>query len=126
MKRRTEVGLLLGLHVGYIDTPEEWRDLFIMMFMVAGTISFLLIILVTAISGLMSWSILGRIRRILKENVQPTTANIRETTQNLKGTVSYISDTAVKPVVTVYGVAAGARRFVGVVTRVAGRKKDKA
>jgi hypothetical protein len=118
--------LLLGLHVGYIDTPEEWRDLFIMMFMVAGTISFLLIILVTAISGLMSWSILGRIRRILKENVQPTTANIRETTQNLKGTVSYISDTAVKPVVTVYGVAAGARRFVGVVTRVAGRKKDKA
>jgi hypothetical protein len=117
--------LVLGLHVGYINTPEEWRDLFIMMFMVAGTISFLLIIIVTAISGFMSISVLNRIRRILKENVQPTTANIRETTQNLKGTVSYISDTAVKPVVTAYGVAAGAKRFVGVVTKV-GRKKDKA
>lgn len=116
--------MVLGLHVGYINTPEEWRDLFIMMFMVAGTISFLLIILVTAISGFMSLSILRRIRSILKDNVQPTTANIRDTAQNLKGTVSYISDTAVKPVVTVYGVAAGARRFVGVVTRVT-RKKDK-
>jgi hypothetical protein len=118
------VGFVLGLNLGYIDTPQEWRDLFIMMFMVAGTIAFLLIIITTLVSGFMSWSILGRIRRILKDNVQPATVNVRETTQNLKGTVAYISDTAVKPVFTVYGFAAGARRFVRVVARFGGQKKD--
>ncbi len=115
--------MVLGLNLGYIDTPEEWRDLFIMMFMVAGTIAFLTIILTTMITGFLSYSILGRIRRILKDNVQPATVNVRETTQNLKGTVSYISDTAVKPVVSVYGMAAGARRFVKVVARFS-RKKE--
>jgi hypothetical protein len=116
--------VVLGLHLGYIDTPEEWRDLFIMMFMVAGTIAFLLIILTTMVTGFLSYSILGRVRRILKDNIQPATVNVRETTQNLKGTVSYISDTAVKPVVSAYGMAAGARRFVKVVSRFGGKKKD--
>jgi hypothetical protein len=118
------VSFVLGLKLGYIDTPEQWRDLFIMMFMVAGTIAILLIIITTLVTGFMSWNILGRIRRILKDNVQPATVNVRETTQNLKGTVSYISDTAVKPVLTVYSVAAGARRFVRVVSRFGGQKKD--
>lgn len=117
--------MVLGLHIGYINTPEEWRDLFIMMFCAAALLTLLVIMFVSAVSGFLTISILRRIRKILKDNVQPTTANIRDTTQNIRGTVSYISDTAVKPVVTVYGVAAGARRFVGVVTRVAGRTKDK-
>jgi hypothetical protein len=112
------------MNIGYIDTPEEWRDIFVMAFCAAGIITFLVIMFASLVSGWLSFNILNRIRRILKDNVQPTTVNIRETTQNLKGTVSYISDTAVKPVVTVYGVAAGAKRFVGVVTRFTG-KKDK-
>jgi hypothetical protein len=102
---------------------QDARDWAIIISAAAGTITFLTIFIVTFVSGFMTWGILRRIRSILKDNVQPTTANIRETTSNIKGTVSYISDTAVKPVVTVYGVAAGARRFVGVVTRVT-RKKD--
>lgn len=115
--------MVLGIELGYIDTPEEWRDLFIMMFMVAGTIAFLLIIITTAITAFLSVNILGRIKKILKENVQPATQNVKETTQNLKGTVSYISDNAIKPVVKVYGIAAGARQFVKVVSRFS-KKKD--
>ncbi len=92
--------------------------------MVAGTIAILLFIITTEVIGFMSWSILGQIRRILKDNVQPATVNVRETTQNLKGTVAYVSDTAVKPVFTVYGLATGARRFVRVVSPFGGKKKD--
>jgi hypothetical protein len=115
--------LVLGIEIGYIDTPEEWRDLFIMMFTVAGTIAFLLIIVTTLITAFLSVNILGRIKKILKENIQPATANVKETTQNLKGTVAYISDNAIKPVVKVYGVAAGARTFVKVISRFS-KKKD--
>lgn len=114
------------MELGYIDTPEEWRDLFIMMFMVAGTILFLLGIIFTLITGFMGMSVFGRVRKILKENVQPATANVRETTETVKGTVAFVSDNAVKPVVKAYGVAAGAKRFVGVAVKMANRgKKDK-
>ncbi|MCH8051778.1 MAG: hypothetical protein IIC86_07150 [Chloroflexi bacterium] len=43
----------------------------------------------------------------------------------MKSTVAFVSDNAVKPVVKVYGVAAGARRFVSVASKVAGRGKKK-
>jgi hypothetical protein len=120
------LGIILGLELGYIDTPEEWRDLFIMMFMVAGTLLFLIGIIFTLLTGFMGLSVFGRLRKIMKENVQPATANVRETTETVRGTVEFVSDNAVKPVVKVYGVAAGARRFVGVAAKVAGRgKKDK-
>jgi hypothetical protein len=58
----------------------------------------------------------------LKDNVQPAAENAKATAQNIRGTVEYVSDTAVKPVVTAYGMAAGARRFVGVVSRFTGKK----
>jgi hypothetical protein len=104
---------------------QDARDWAIIVSAVVGTITFLTIFIVTFVSGFLTWGILRRVRSILKDNVQPAATNVKETAQNIRGTVSYISDTAVRPVVTAYGVAAGARRFVGVVTRVAGRKKEK-
>ncbi|MEO8458449.1 MAG: hypothetical protein ABI559_11635 [Chloroflexota bacterium] len=99
------------------------RDYAITVFCIMGVIAFLLMIIVTAMTGFLSWSTIGRVRKILKESVQPAAANVKETTANLKGTVSYISDTAIRPIVTVYGAAAGAKRFAKVVTRFA-KKKD--
>ena len=104
---------------------QEVRDYSLIVFCITGVIAFGLIIIATLITTFLSWNILGRIKKILKENIQPATVNVRETTQNLKGTVSYISDNAVKPVVKVYGVAAGARQFVKVVSRFS-KKKDEA
>jgi hypothetical protein len=101
---------------------ETVRDYSIIVYCIAGFIAFCLIAIVTLVSGILSWNILGRTRRIMKDNIQPATANLKETTNTIRGTVSYISDTAVKPVVKVYGAAAGARQFVKVVSRF--RKKD--
>lgn len=103
---------------------QEVRDYSLIVFCIAGVIAFVLIILSTLVTIFLSWNILGRIKKILKENVQPATANVRETTQNLKGTVAYISDNAVKPIVKVYGAAAGARQFAKVVSRFSKKKDD--
>ncbi len=105
------------MEIGYLDTPEEWRDLFIMCFMVAGTLLFLVTTVLTIIVGVLSTGAVMRARQILKINVQPAMENVRETTSTIRGTVSFVSDNAVKPVVKVYGVAAGARRFIAVVGR---------
>ncbi|MDO8615910.1 MAG: hypothetical protein Q7T33_09290 [Dehalococcoidia bacterium] len=105
------------MEIGYLDTPEEWRDLFIMCFMVAGTLLFLVGTVFTIILGVLSAGVVMRTRRLLKMNVQPALENVRETTSTVRGTVTFVSDNAVRPVVKVYGVAAGARRFIAVVGR---------
>jgi hypothetical protein len=106
---------------------EEVRDYSIIVYCILGAILFFLGCVFTVITGFMGMGIFSRVRKILKENVQPATQNVRETTETVKGTVSFVSDNAVKPVVKAYGVAAGARRFVGVAARVAGRggKKER-
>jgi VIT1/CCC1 family predicted Fe2+/Mn2+ transporter len=113
------------VELGYIDTPEEWRDLFIMMFMVAGTLLFMLGIIIALISGYLGLNILNRVRGIFSDYLQPAAENVKEASENVKGTVTFVSENAVKPVVKAYGVAAGAKRFVSVASKVAGRGKKK-
>jgi len=50
--------------------------------------------------------------------------NVRETTENVRGTVAFVSDYAVTPVVRTYGIIAGARRFMAVVTRFRRRSRE--
>jgi hypothetical protein len=105
------------MEVAWIDTPEEWRDLLVMMYMAAGVITFTIIGMFSLLIGTLTFQIVLRVRRILRDNVQPAAVNVQGAAQNLKGTVEYVGDYAVKPVVSVYGVAAGARRFVSVFAR---------
>ncbi|KKL22951.1 hypothetical protein LCGC14_2430290, partial [marine sediment metagenome] len=65
-----------------------------------------------------------KVRRVVGDSVQPTLENVRETTENVRGTVAFISDHAVTPVVRTYGIFAGARRFVVVVSRFTRRSGD--
>jgi len=111
------------MEIGWIDTPQDWRDFFIMCFTVAGTIVFLLGIIFTLVLGWTSFLTVNKARSILKNNVQPTMENVRVTTENVRGTVAFVSDNAVKPVVRVYSTYAGARRFVAVLVKFT-RPKD--
>ena len=111
------------LDVGWIDTPERWRDFFIMCFTVAGTFAFMAIFVVTVAFGYASISTVLRGRRILKENVAPTLDSVRETSESVRGTVSFIGDNLVTPVVKVYGTVAGVRRFVRVLSRIIGSER---
>lgn len=111
------------MEIGWIDTPEDWRDVFIMAYTFAGTIVFLLSIIFIIAIGTASFLTVNKARSILSSNVQPTLENVRVTSENVRGTVGFISDTAVKPVVRVYSTYAGARRFVAVLVRFT-RPKD--
>jgi hypothetical protein len=107
----------------WLSEPEHWRDLFIMMFTVAGTVAFLMFIVFTFLIGMLSLGIVLRLRRIVKNNLQPAFSNVRDTTETVRGTVTFISDNAVKPVAKAYGTAAGARRFVSVLVRLTRPRK---
>jgi hypothetical protein len=105
------------MEIAWIDTPEEWRDLIFMMYCAAGVIAFCIIGLFSLIVGILMVKIMRRVNNILQNNVQPAAVNVQGAAQNLKGTVEYVGDYAVRPVATAYGVAAGARKFVAVFAR---------
>src|SRR3990172_2333626 len=93
-----------------IDTLQDFRDVTIISFTIAGTVLFLIAIILTIVIGGLSVATLRKVKSVVGENV-------RETTENVRGTVAFISDYAVTPVVRTYGIFAGARRFIVVVSR---------
>ncbi len=109
------------LDVGWIDTPERWRDFLIMCFMVAGTILFLIGWFFTVAIGILTYSTIKKARSLMNDKVAPTLDSVRQTSESVRGTVGFIGDSAVKPIVKTYGAAAGARRFVSVIARFARR-----
>ncbi len=111
------------MDIGYINTPQDWRDVFIMAFMVAGTLLFLVATFFTVVLGLLSIGAVSRARSTLKNSVQPALEAARDTAENVRGTVTFISDHAVTPIVRAYAAYAGARRFIAVIIRFAQPKR---
>ena len=54
--------------------------------------------------------------------VSPVLDSAKATMQNVKGTSSFIAETAIQPVVKIYGFAAGVQRTIGIITRLSKRK----
>jgi len=102
---------------------NEWRDVFVISYSIAGTIAFVLIVLFTIVIGVLSVMTINRTRGILKNNVQPTIESVRQTSESVRGTVEFISDYAVTPVVKTYGTVAGARQFIVVLMRLGRSRK---
>ncbi len=106
-----------------LDTLQEWRDVFLIAFTALGTLLFFVAMLFTLFIGWQTVSTLRKVRKVLDEDVRPTLDNVREATENAKGTVGFMSDKAVKPVMRAYGFYSGARKFAAVVGRVSKKKK---
>jgi len=105
--------------LGWIDTLEEYRDVFIIAYMAAGVLFFLVATVFAALIGFVSFRTVTKTRGVIRDNVQPALENVRDTSASVRTTVAFISDNAVTPVVKVYGAFAGARRFIAIFTRIA-------
>ena len=102
---------------------QHARDIAILAFTGIGAFLFLVALVFTLLIGWGSFRTVNKARSILSNSVQPTLENVRVTSENVRGTVGFISDNAVKPVVRVYSTYAGARRFVSVLVKFT-RPKD--
>lgn len=100
--------------------PDEWRDVWIMVYMTIGVLVFGVMLIFTFIIGLLTASVVLRTRRILKDNVSPAAENVQATTATVRSTVTLVSEYAITPVAKAYGTAAGARKFVSVIARFRG------
>ena len=107
-----------------MTTLQDLRDVSIVSFTITGTVLFLVAIALTVVIGGLALITVRRVRAVINETLQPTLENVQETTEHVRGTVSFISDYAVKPVVRTYGIIAGARRFIVVVSRLRRRSEE--
>ena len=98
---------------------QEVRDVAIIAFTVAGTLLFLIAIVVTALAGMAAIGALGAVRRLVDDGVKPMV-------ENVQGTVTFVSETTVTPVVRAYGFYAGVRRGLGVLSGLSQRGGSKA
>jgi len=113
------------MEIGWVNTPQDWRDVFIMAFTVAGILLFVVATVFTVIIGLLTAGVLTKTRRLVERSFQPTLENVRETSESVRGTVAFISEYAVTPVIRAYSAFAGARRFIRVFTRLTRPKRGK-
>ena len=103
----------------------EWRDFVIIASGVVLFLALLVILVFTIVVGVAARTVLGSVQTLLKGEVAPILDSLRLTLQRIEGTTSFISETAVSPVIRVYGIWAGAKRMGAVLSGITGRKKGR-
>lgn len=104
---------------------ETFRDWVIIFMGIAVAAFFLVAMIITIVLGLLLRALLKKSNAVLDENVRPLLDTAKSTTQQVKGTATFVSDAAVTPIIRAYGVAAGVRRAAGVIAGLTGAGGDK-
>jgi hypothetical protein len=102
---------------------SDWRDVIIIA---AGSLTILVLLALfvfTVVIGLATRGLIGVVRSLLRDEVAPLLQQVRLTVKRVQGTATFISENAVGPVIRVYGMVAGGRRLLGVLSGFSGRRK---
>jgi hypothetical protein len=78
--------------------------------------------IVTVVLGLSVRALIGAVRGLIADDVKPILTETRGTVHKVQGTVSFVSENAVKPVVRVSATVAGARKMMSVLTGLSNRR----
>jgi len=103
-----------------IDNLQDLRDVTIVAFTIAGTVLFLLGILMALVTLWVLLAVRGtvsQLSRVISGNLGPTLQGLQETVDTVRSTTAFISDTVVKPVARAYGAVAAARTLLGLLAR---------
>jgi len=93
---------------------EELRDLIIVVWGILGILFLAVAIVVGIVVGISARGLIGTVQSLLRDDVQPTLRSARQTVDSIRGTTSFVAETAVAPVIRVYGIFSGVRRFLSV------------
>jgi len=92
----------------------ELRDLVIVIWGILGIVFLAVAIVLGIVVGVSARGLIGTVQSLLRDDVQPTLRSARQTVDSIRGTTSFVADTAVAPVIRVYGIFSGVRRFLSV------------
>ncbi len=91
---------------------EEARDAVIIIYALLGILFFLVAIIVALAVFFAIRMVTGLARTAYEESARPLADDVRGTVQSVRGTVEFVSDQAISPMIRVIAVARGLRRGV--------------
>jgi hypothetical protein len=92
------------------------RDVFIIIYGTVGIIFFFIASGVTLFVGLTIRGLLRNVRGMLDDSVRPAVSSIRDTADTVRGTTDFVGRSAVTPIIRTYGIFAGIRRGLRVLS----------
>jgi hypothetical protein len=103
-------------------TLADLRDIFIVIYGFIGIIFFIIASVVTLLVGLTVRGLIRNVNFMLNDSVRPAVSSIREAADTVRGTTDFVGKSAVTPIVKTYGVFAGVRRGLGVLSGINRRR----
>ncbi len=94
----------------------DTRDVIVIVYGIIGIILFLVAIFVILFLFLSLKGLLRAAREIVDDNVRPAVSSIRDAAEMVRGTTEFFGRTAASPIVRAYGVIAGVRKGMGVLS----------
>lgn len=111
-----------ALVTGVVEvTLGEARDTVIIVYGLLGIVFFLVAIIAALAIFLAVRMITGLARDAYEEQARPLVDDVRGTVQSVRGSVEFVSDQAISPMIRIIAVARGLRRGVETVAGVARR-----
>jgi hypothetical protein len=107
--------------LGFVDMTRDWVIIFMGL---AVGIFFIVGLIFLVVLGLLTRALLRKSLSVIDENVKPTLTSVKSSADNIKGTTTFVSQSAVKPIVKTYGVVAGVRRFTSVLAGLSSADTD--
>jgi hypothetical protein len=104
---------------------EGTRDVVIIAAGTLAVLAFLALFIAAVVLGLASRALLSALQTLVKDDVTPLVKSAQGTVQRVQGTATFVGETAVSPIIRVYGVFAGTRRAFGVLSGVATRRRGR-
>ena len=106
-------------------TLADARDLVVIIYGIIGIIFFFVAIIILMVVGFTVKGLIGSVRQMLDESVKPTVESIRSAADTVRGTTEFVGRTAVAPIARTYGMAAGVKKGLGVLSGIGSKRKAK-
>jgi hypothetical protein len=99
-----------------LSALESTRDVIIIIWGLISILAFLLFIIFLLVLWRGIRRLTGDVQAVVREDIRPMLATTRESATNVAGTARFVGDTVVTPIIRLYGIIAGIRRWVAVFT----------
>lgn len=95
---------------------EQFRDIVVIVYGVAGILLFLILVIATIGLLITARALTRAVRALLDDPVKPAIEEIRATMRNVRGTTDFMADTAVHPLIRVVAIGRGIKRGLSFAT----------
>lgn len=102
---------------------QDLRDLIIVIFGIMGIVVLFVTLIVVIVVGFAARSLIAVAKDVLKGQLSPTLDSARQVVDDIRGTTSFIADTAVSPIIRLYGLVNGVKRGLAALAGLGRRRR---